>query len=97
MVKIKLNFKKFLIGVAIGIVILVAVTGGAIADRLFQFKPLDKFFPSRNLINQKILTEDSVVIDVVKNVSPSVVTVQIQTPARTVIQFNPFEGFSQQI
>ncbi|OGM08680.1 hypothetical protein A2W13_03300 [Candidatus Woesebacteria bacterium RBG_16_36_11] len=97
MVKIKFNFKKFLVGTAVGIVILVAITGGAIADRLFQFKPLDKYFPSRNLINQNILTEDSVVIDVVKKVSPSVVTVQIQTQARRVLQFNPFEGFSQQI
>jgi serine protease Do len=96
--KTGISFKKFLLGVAIGIVILAAITGGAVADRLFGFRPLDKFIPNRAVdISQKILKEDSVVIDVVKKVSPSVVTVQVQTQARRVLQFNPFGGFSQRI
>ena len=95
---IRFKFRKFLIGIAIGVVILTAVGGGAIADRLFGFKPLDRFFPTRiSTSGQKILKEDSVVIDVFKKVSPLVVTVQIQTPQKTVLQFNPFEGFSQRV
>ena len=90
--------KKLLIGLAIVIVLVVALTGGAIADRLFGFRPLDILFPatSRFRINQTVLTEESVVIDVVKRVSPSVVTVSVETPKQQIIQFNPFGGgFSQ--
>jgi len=94
-----INFKRFLIGIAIGIVILVALTGGALADRLFNFKPLDLILPRPTgfKIGQKILTEESVVIDVAEKVSPSVVTVSVQTPERRVLEFNPFSGFSQKV
>lgn len=92
--------KKILVICLVVIVGLAAVTGGAIADRLFGFKPLDKWFPTRGgtfQLNQRILTEDSVVIDVAEKVSPSVVTVSIQTPQRRILQFSPFGGFSTQI
>lgn len=96
----KQKVKKIVIGVSIAIVLLVAITGGAIADRLFGFRPLDKLFPRKDTpfrVDQKILNEESVVIDVAEKVSPSVVTVSIQTPRRKVLQFNPFGGFSQSI
>lgn len=93
-----ITFKKLLIGTAIGLVILVAITGGAIADRLFGIRPLDKLFPRSGFrIDQKILTEESVVIKVAEDVSPSVVTVSVETPQRRVLQFSPFGGFSQRI
>lgn len=48
--------------------------------------------------NQKIIQEESVVIDVVEKTSPSVVTVSVETPKRKVIDFNPFGGgLSQRI
>lgn len=100
----KIRFKKLLIGIAIGLVILVAITSGAIADRLFGIKPLDYFLPRKEAgfrvgtLEQKVLTEESVVIDVAEKVSPSVVTVSIETPARKVLEFNPFGGgISQRI
>lgn len=91
------KFKKILIGASIAVVILVAITGGAIADRLFGLKLLDKLFPKTTSfrLNQTILTEESVVIEVAESVSPSVVTVTIETPARRILQFNLFGGFSQ--
>lgn len=93
----KLNPKKFLIGFAIGIVLLVAITGGAIADRLFGIRPLDKLFPPDagpvGVLERKILTEESAVIDVAENVSPSVVTISRESPKRRVLQFSPFGGF----
>jgi len=95
----KVSIRKLVIGGAIFLVILAATFGGAIADRIFGFKPLDVLFPrigGMNL-NQKVLTEESVVIDVAERVSPSVVTVSIQTPARRVFEFNPFGGFSSRI
>ncbi len=86
--------KKFLVGLAIGIVILVSILGGAIGDRLFGLKPLDRWFPrkeilpGREVVGQRILHEESVVIDVAERVSPSVVTVGIKKTQRV---FSPFE------
>jgi serine protease Do len=95
------NFKGFLVGLAVSIVLLVSALGGAIADRLFVFKPLDLLLQRSTLTNesnpaQKIVSEESVVIDVAEKVSPSVVTVTIQTPQRRILQFSPFGGFQFQ-
>lgn len=99
--KSKFNLKKFLIGTAIGVVILGAVAGGAIADRVFGLKPLDLIIPRpdgfRVGINQKILNEESVVIDAAEKVSPSVVTISAETPQRRILQLSPFGGFSQKV
>ncbi len=87
---------KVLIVASLLIVVATAVTGGAIADRIFGFRPLDKLFPRESgfRIESKILNEESTVINVVKNVGSSVVTVSAKTPARRVLQFSPFGGFS---
>jgi serine protease Do len=99
---IKIRFKKFLIGIAIGIVLLAAITSGAIADRLFGIKPLDLILPRQGEgfrvgLEQRILTEESVVIDVVEKASPSVVTVSVETPRRRVFELSPFGGFRSRI
>ena len=83
--------------VLLTVVILIAACGGALGDRLFGYRLLDKWFPSRvgistqggGTVNQRILSEESVVIDVVDKVSPSVVTVGIKK-TQTVV--NPFEN-----
>lgn len=97
----RVDIKKFLTGVAIGLVVLAAVTGGAIADRVFGLKPLDYFFPRKEGfrigLEQRVLTEESVVIDVAEKVSPSVVTVSIETPTRRILEFSPFGGFRSRI
>ena len=89
--------RKLFIGICVGIVILVALASGAVADRLFGITPLDKFFPRFGIpsFSQKLVREESDVIDVVKKVGPSVVTVSAVTPRRQVIQFSPFGGFQQ--
>jgi len=92
------KFKRFLTGVAIGLVILVSVLGGAISERLFGYKILDKFFPprqgnfSQEVIRQRVLTEESVVIEVAEEVSPSVVTVGITKTQRVLdlFEWDPF-------
>lgn len=95
---VKTKLKRILIIVAVVIVFLAAVTGGALADRVFGIKPLDVLFP-RGVpgLTQRVVTEESVVIDVADRVSPSVVTVSIETPQRRVLQLNPFGGFSSSI
>jgi serine protease Do len=96
----KINLRKLLIGFAVLIFIFVALTGGAIADRVFKFKPLDLIFPRKDMglnVSQRIVSEESVVINVAEEVSPSVVTVSIQTPQRRVLEFNPFSGFTSSV
>lgn len=95
------KFKRILTIIAIGIVIVFSLLGGAISDRLFGYKILDKIFPRIGsggplITQQKILTEESVVIDVVEKVGPSVVTINIEKEQPTNpfnIEFGPF-GFS---
>lgn len=88
------KFKRFLIGCSIGIVILVSILGGAISERVFGYKILDKFFPpktsslSQSITQQRILTEESVVIEVAEKVSPSVVTVGVTKVQRTLDLFD---------
>ncbi len=90
----KLHINKILIGIAVAVVVIAAVGGGAVADRIFGFKPLDKFFPRKNttITNQIVTNEESDVISVVEKSSPSVVTVSGTSPKRQVIQFNPMNG-----
>lgn len=95
-----LPIKKFLIGIALGLVIIGSVLGGAVSDRLFGYKILDRFFPQERKLStthQQILNEESVVIEVVEKVSPSVVTVRV---VKEQAVFSPFEigpfGFSFQ-
>jgi len=97
----KISFKKFLIGAAAAVVVIAAIAGGAIADRVFGLKPLDLLIPRPDGLgvglNQRVLNEENVVIDVAETVSPSVVTVSIQTPQRRVLQLSPFGGFSSRV
>lgn len=84
------KLKRLLIGISLGVVILVAVLGGAISDRLFGYRVLDKLFPRQEQTsfrlpteNQRILNEESVVIEVAEQVSPSVVTIGISKTQQT--------------
>ncbi len=92
----KSRLGKILVILSLLIIIIAAITGGAIADRIFGFRPLDKIFPRETgfRIESRILNEESTVISVVKNVGPSVVTVSAQTPKRQILQFSPFGGFT---
>lgn len=98
----KTNYKGLIIGLAVSLIVIASAFGGALADRLFVFKPLDYLVRRKQLspsevVQQKILSEESVVIDVAEKVSPSVVTVSIQTPRRRILEFSPFEGFRSRI
>jgi len=97
------KIKNIFIGLAIVLIIVISLFGGAISDRLFGYKILDRFFPkitSNPLITQqKVLNEESVVIDVVEEVGPSVVTINIEKeqPASSLsIEFGPFGFFFPQ-
>lgn len=89
-----LPVKKITIALAIFVVIIASVFGGAISDRLFGYKILDRFFPREGvelpslITRQRVLTEESVVIDVVEKFGPSVVTIGM---VKKEVVFSPFE------
>lgn len=98
----KFDLRSFTIGILIGLVIFSLVFTGAFIDRTFHLSFLDKLLPrQQNQVtvgtNQKILNEESVVIDVAEKASPSVVTVSIKTPQQRVLEFSPFFGLRQGI
>src|SRR3989344_191618 len=92
----KSSLKSFLVGLSVSIVVLASAFGGALAGRLFVFKPLDAILERKDeagfrtgVVEQKLLSEESVVTNVAEDVSPSVVTVSVETPRRRVLQFSP--------
>jgi serine protease Do len=93
--KIKLS-RKASAFILLVFVILTSFLGGALGDRLLGYKVLDRWFPPRQsfpagqVIEQKVVKEESMVIDVVEKVSDSVVTVGVK---KTKAVVNPFENF----
>lgn len=85
---------KYLIIISLILIIAVSVFGGALGDRLFGYKLLDKWFPRQEIAPSeekiKIVSEESLVIEVVDKVSPAVVTVGIKKTQQVI---NPFESF----
>jgi serine protease Do len=92
------------------VVMLLVITyaAGVAGDRLGYLKNLDKYLPVQlrstaqtsnsgtvTDVNQKVLTEESVVTDVVSKASPAVVTVSFTTKQSAVqpMDFGPFGGF----
>lgn len=71
--------KTFLIGVAMGIVIMFSSVAGIAFDRLVGIKSLDKYFSRENKSVSVISGEENVVIGVVGKAGPGVVTVAINT------------------
>lgn len=90
----KVKVKRILIIAALLLVIFAAFGGGALADRLLG---PNKSLKLDSSVDQTVVREESVVIDVAEKVSPSVVTVTIQTPARRVLNFDMFRGFQSQM
>lgn len=91
------TFKRLLILFSVIVVIVAAAAGGVVLDRKFSLRFLSKVLPPQSVSSDqvKVVKEDSVVIDVAEKVSPSVVTVSVQTPTRNVIEFSPNGGFQQ--
>lgn len=84
------------------LVIFVSLLGGALSDRIFGYRILDKWLPvSENRKQEtenreekiRVVTEESVVIDVVEKVSPSVVTVGVKKTQKIIDPFSFFDQF----
>lgn len=94
--KIQIKIKKVLL---LGLVLVVLVLGGALADRYFNLSFLDRILPRQvsQKIDQKIVSKESVVVEVAEKVSPSVVTVSAKSPRRRIIGFDLFGGFTSRV
>lgn len=83
----------------LGLILLAVIlfVGGVVLDRLVSLSLLDGFLPNRTsaVLEQKLVREESTVIDIAEKSSPSVVTIAIQTPQRRVLEFSPFGGLRQ--
>lgn len=96
----KSKVKGPLILIAVLIIIASSAIGGIVADRYFNLMGLNSILGGKGGLvgeTQRVVNEESVVIDVADKASPSVVTVSIQTPRRTVFNFSPFGGFQQRV
>lgn len=96
--------RNFLFGLALSILVIFSALGGAIADRIFVFKPLDTLLGKRGISKidtrgeLKVVRDEDVVINVAEKVSPSVVTVAISKEQSTLapLFFDPFGFFRVQ-
>lgn len=95
------SMKRFFLGFVAGALLVTSIVGGAIADRLVGFTFLNRFIPSdrgvssQTTFDQRVLREESAVIDVAETVSPSVVTVSV-TKERQLVEpyfLDPFRLF----
>ena len=97
------KIKFFFTGFALGIFLLGAVIVGGVADRLGWLKILDRWLapreasPGAKYVEQKVLKEESIIIDVAEKAAPSVVTVSIsKTEKIPLFGFDPFGLFDFQ-
>ncbi len=76
---------------------LVALVAGAIFDRLIGYEFLDSWWPRETTpvatVTNRIVQEESMIIDIAEKISPAVVTVGINKTERF-STFNPFDPFS---
>jgi len=92
-----MKLKKLSIIFCTILVVIISLLGGALSDRLFGYKILDSWFPRQeasqekgDIVEQKVLKEESVVIEVVEEVSPSVVTIGVKKSQRIIDPFSDF-------
>lgn len=88
--------KKLIFVFGIIIFSLGLIASGVYIGRKVKNKILDKLLPYAGaVLEQRVINEESAVIDIADKSSQSVVTVSIKTPQRQVLQFSPFGGFTQ--
>lgn len=92
--------KTFILGFCFGVFFLAALLLGALVDRRWGIDFLDKFIPQKSErtekgVVQRVVKEESVVIEVAEKAAPSVVTVSISKVqiVPDIFGFSPFDPF----
>jgi S1-C subfamily serine protease len=85
--------RRFAVGILIGAVATFLLFAGALTDRAYNFSFLDQFqarskTESQSVIQNKLVNEESMVIEVVEKIGPSVVTIGIKKTEKV---YDPFE------
>jgi len=91
--------KSFVLGVLLAIILAAGLAGVYASGKTFDWESLPQI---GNIIpgdseRVRLLNEESSVIDVAERVSPSVVTVTVERPARQVLDFDPFTGLRRRV
>lgn len=89
------RFKRLIPVILILFVIFTIFSAGVVVDRLVNLDSINKFLPQslRPSVEQRLIKEESVVTEIAEKASPSVVTVSVETPERSILEFSPFGGF----
>ena len=82
--------RNFLIGLLVSVVVLFSAFGGALADRLFVIRPLDKILKRDDPPAPEATARQGDVVGVVERVSPAVVTVAMEGQTQGKIVFDTF-------
>ena len=87
--------------VIIVVVAILLLTFALLTNGVLDISYLNKYLPKEDPVsidlNQKLLKEESMIIDVAEQISPSVVTVAVKTPEQKIIEFSPFGGLTERI
>ncbi len=98
---IKKSQKPILIVIFILLVSAAFYNNGHIRDQIDDFlktiRQKTPFAINTPYEKLRVVQEESVIVNAVKKVSPSVVTVTIKNSKRPILEFSPFEGFSQKL
>src|SRR3989344_6149867 len=86
------DMRKYIIGGAVAVVVMGSAIGGAMADRMWGLLPQPK--SGRVTESQRVVSEESTVINVAEKVSPSVVTVRIKKTEVFRVPSYDFDPFS---
>jgi len=94
------GYSQFFVGFLSGIFVIAVFLSGAVVSRIAKIPILDKYLPlpqfsEKGVLEQRIVTEESVVTEVAERVSPAVVTVSFkkETPVFEQYFLDPFGMF----
>lgn len=91
----RFNLKGFFTGILITLLVVIFAGGAVFVDKAKN--KIELLFKPQSTVTQKVVEEESMVIDIADKTSQSVVTVSIKTPSRRVLQFSPFGGLQESI
>jgi len=86
------DMRKYIIGAAVAVVVMGSAIGGAMADRMWGLLPQPQ--SGRVTESQRVVSEESTVINVAEKVSPSVATVRIKKTEVFRVPSYDFDPFS---
>jgi serine protease Do len=79
------SVSSFVLGLTLSVLVLFSALGGALADRLFVFRPLDRFFPRQAIINVDSEVQRGEVVNPLSNSTENAVVNVAEQSRRSVV------------